>query len=260
MSMPSLSRLALAGLACVLMTACAGPQHPDPRDPLEGFNRGVYKFNDTLDHLVFKPVAIAYDTVVPDPVEACVHNIFSNLGDVWGGFNLLLQDRGLDAINMWGRFMLNTTMGVGGCMDIATQTGDPKIDTDFGATLGVWGIGQGPYLVLPILGPSTVRDGTGTIADFWLGDPMIAIRNVGLRNSLYGLKFVDTRVGLLDVTDTIDRTALDPYSFTRDAYLQRRAAMMRGTKSDNDALPNYDDDNDTPAPKAAAPASATPAK
>ena len=252
MSTPTLPRLAAAALAIGLMAGCAAPQHPDSRDPLEGLNRGVYKFNDTLDHLIFRPVATVYTTVLPDPVQSCVHNVFSNLGDVWGGVNLMLQERGLDAINMWGRFMLNTTMGLGGCLDIASRTGDPKIPSDFGTTLGVWGIGQGPYLVLPILGPSTLRDGVGTAADFF-GDPLSLhdVRNVGLRNSLYGLKFVDTRSSLLGVSNTIDSTALDPYSFVRDAYLQHRAAMVRGRKGGDEALPNYNDDEDDTAPKAA---------
>lgn len=261
MSMSLTSRFAAAGLACALMAGCAAPSHPDPRDPWEGFNRGVYKFNDTVDHLVVRPVATLYSTVLPNPVQSCVHNIFSNLGDVWGGINLMLQERGLEAINMWGRFMLNTTMGLGGCLDIASRTGDPKIPSDFGTTLGVWGLGQGPYLVLPLLGPSTVRDGVGMTAD-WFGDPLAMhdIRNVGLRNSLYGLYFVDRRASLLDVTNTIDHTALDPYSFVRDAYLQRRAAMVRGNKANDEALPNYnDDEQDTPTPSAPSP-SAAPAK
>ncbi|HEX7748296.1 MAG TPA: VacJ family lipoprotein [Bordetella sp.] len=263
MSMPLTSRFAAAGLACALMAGCAAPSHPDSRDPWEGFNRGVYNFNDTVDHLMIRPVATLYSTVVPDPVQSCVHNIFSNLGDVWGGINLMLQERGLDAFNMWGRFMLNTTMGLGGCLDIASRTGDPKIPSDFGTTLGVWGLHQGPYLVLPLLGPSSVRDGVGITAD-WFGNPLALnnIHNVGLRNSLYGLTFVDKRASLLGATNTIDQTALDPYSFVRDAYLQRRAAMVRGNKPNTDALPNYNDEDETAPPAAPSPsaAPAAPAK
>lgn len=252
MSMSTLSRFAAAGLACAVTAGCAAPQHPDPRDPWEGFNRGVYSFNDTLDRFLIKPVAVAYDTVVPDPVENCVHNMFSNLGDVWAGFNSMLQGRGVDAINTWGRFLLNSTMGLGGCIDIGSQTGANKIPNDLGTTLGVWGLGQGPYLVLPILGPSSVRDGVGTAGDFF-GNPLSlsnTVNNVGLRNSLYGLELIDTRADLLPVTETVQRTALDPYSFVRDAYLQRRAAMVRGEKVDADALPNYNDEEDKAAPSA----------
>ena len=164
---------------------------------------------------------------------------------------------------MWGRFMLNTTMGLGGCLDIASRTGDPKIPSDFGTTLGVWGLHQGPYLVLPLLGPSSVRDGVGITAD-WFGNPLALnnIHNVGLRNSLYGLTFVDKRASLLGATNTIDQTALDPYSFVRDAYLQRRAAMVRGNKPNTDALPNYNDEDETAPPAAPSPsaAPAAPAK
>ncbi|HEY0295128.1 MAG TPA: VacJ family lipoprotein [Bordetella sp.] len=227
MSMSTLPRFAAAALACALMAGCAAPQQPDPRDPWEGFNRGVYKFNDTVDHVLIKPVATVYDTVMPDPAQECVHNMFSNLGDVWGGINSLLQGNGVNAINSWGRFLLNTTMGLGGCIDVGSKTGARKIPNDFGTTLGVWGLGQGPYLVLPILGPSTIRDGAG-LATAWFANPLWIndVRNIGLRNSLYGLDFVDTRASLLDVTNTIDRTALDPYSFVRDAYLQRRRSLV----------------------------------
>jgi phospholipid-binding lipoprotein MlaA len=258
--MSTFPRLAATGLACALIAGCAAPKNPDPRDPLEGFNRGVYQLNDTVDHVLVKPVATLYDTVMPAPAETCIHNMFNNLGDVWGGFNSLLQGRGVDAFNTWGRFLLNSTMGLGGCLDIGTQTGAKEIPNDFGTTLGVWGIGQGPYLVLPILGPSTVRDGAGMAAEFF-GNPVAVhdIRNIGLRNSLYGLEFVDKRASLLNVTNTIDSTALDPYSFIRDAYLQRRAALLRSKKSEEEALPNYNDDEDDKAAPTAAPPAA-PAK
>jgi phospholipid-binding lipoprotein MlaA len=262
MNTSALTRAAAATLATALLAGCATPQHPDPRDPLEGFNRGVYQFNQVVAHLVIRPVAVAYDAVLPDPVQSCVHNIFSNLGDIWAGINSMLQGRGIDAINTWGRFLLNSTMGLGGCLDIGSQTGANKIPNDLGTTLGVWGFGQGPYIELPILGASTLRDSVGLVG-YWFGDPLSIqdISNVGLRNTLWGVNFVDTRASLLDVTDTIDRTALDPYSFVRDAYLQRRAAMVRGQKGGESALPNYNDEDDTAAPSKApeqAPAAPTP--
>ena len=199
--------------------------------------------------MVFKPVAQAYTYVTPQPVRSCVHNIFSNVGDLWSGANSMLQGRGHDFVNTLGRFLFNTTMGVGGCFDVASANGARKIPNDFGTTLGVWGIGQGPYLVLPFFGSSTIRDGVGLAGDFYgrkaTYTSISAIDNVPLRNSLWGLSVVDARASLLDATNTIDRVALDPYSFVRDAYLQRRAAMVLGQKvGDESALPNYEDDED----------------
>ncbi|RBL79617.1 VacJ family lipoprotein [Streptomyces cavourensis] len=255
MNKKALSRIATVAAAGALMAGCAAPQQPDPRDPWEGFNRGVYKFNDTVDRAVFKPVAQAYTYVTPQPVRSCVHNIFSNVGDLWSGTNSFLQGRGHDFVNTLGRFLFNTTMGVGGCFDVASANGARKIPNDFGTTLGVWGLGQGPYLVLPFFGSSSVRDGVGLIGD-WQGRQygymgVSAIDNVPLRNSLWGLEVVDTRASLLNATDTIDRVALDPYSFIRDAYLQRRAAMVKGQRVDDESsLPNYEDDEgDAPAAK-----------
>jgi len=246
------TRLAPALATAALLAGCAQtPANPDPRDPWEGFNRGVYQFNDKVDRAVLKPVAKAYTYVTPTPVRDCVHNIFSNVSDLWAATNSFLQGRGHDFVNTLGRFLLNTTMGVGGCFDIASANGARKIPNDFGTTLGVWGVGQGPYLVLPILGASTVRDGVGLIGD-WNGNQLATvgrIENIPLRNSLWGLEAVDYRASMLDVTDTVDRVALDPYSFVRDAYLQRRAAMVLGRKAgDTDNLPNYEDEDDSAPP------------
>ncbi|SAI18652.1 lipoprotein [Bordetella ansorpii] len=255
-------RFAAAALATAMLAGCAAPQNPSPSDPWEGFNRGVYKFNDTVDRGLFKPVAQAYDYVMPNPVQSCVHNIFSNLGDVWGAANSMLQGRGHDAVNTFGRFLFNSTMGLGGCIDVATMNGANKIPNDFGTTLGVWGLGQGPYVVLPLLGPSTVRDSVGRVGD-WAGN-VVSVReidNVRLRNSLWGLEVIDTRASLLGATDTVDRVALDPYSFVRDAYLQRRAAMVRGAKPGSDAnLPDYSIDEEADAPAAAPAPAPAPAK
>jgi len=266
--MPTYARLASVLAACALTAGCATPGNPDPRDPWEGFNRGVYKFNDTVDRALLKPVAQAYTYVTPQPVRSCIHNMFSNVGDLWGATNSFLQGRGHDFVNTLGRFLFNTTMGIGGCFDVASANGARKIPNDFGTTLGVWGFGQGPYLVLPILGASTVRDGVGLIGD-WQGGMITysnpgAIENTRWRNSLWGLDIVDTRASLLDTTDMVDRVALDPYSFVRDAYLQRRAAMVRGTATgegnlpdysdDGGDLPDYSDDGDDKAAPASAPA------
>lgn len=241
-------RFAALATVCGVLAGCAAPKSPDPRDPWESFNRGVYTFNDNFDRALLKPISSAYAFATPEPVRDCIHNIFSNANDVWAAANSFLQGRGHDAINTMGRFMFNTTMGIGGCFDVASANGAAKIPNDFGITLGVWGLGQGPYLVLPIWGSSSVRDGVGVIGDFY-GNPLAIshIGNVPLRNSLWGLRVVETRAHLLDATDTIDRIALDPYSFIRDAYLQRRAAMVLGSMASDEAnLPNYDDEQEEP--------------
>lgn len=252
MKIPSIARALPALTLAAGLAGCAAPQgQPDPRDPWEGFNRSVYKFNDTVDRAFLRPVAELYTFATPAPARTCINNIFSNLGDLWSAANSFLQGRGHDFVNTIGRFLFNTTMGVGGCFDVASANGARRIRNDFGVTLGVWGVGPGPYLVLPILGSSTVRDGAALAVDF-TGDPAAFshVDNVRLRNSLWGLEFVDTRASLLDVSKTVDRTALDPYSFVRDAYLQRREAQIRGSKG-QDELPNYEDDD---APEAQSPA------
>jgi phospholipid-binding lipoprotein MlaA len=246
MNKNTLTRMLTLAAAGIGLAGCA-VQNPDPRDPWEGFNRGVYTFNDKVDRAVLRPIAVGYTTVTPQPVQSCIHNIFNNVGDIWGAANSMLQGRGHDFVNTLGRFLFNTTLGVGGCFDVATANGAKRIPNDFGTTLGVWGFGQGPYLVLPLWGSSTVRDGVGLVGDFtgnqWTS--VGAIENVPLRNSLYGLEIVDRRASLLDASDTVDRVALDPYSFVRDAYLQRREAMVLGKHAgDADHLPVYDDGDD----------------
>jgi phospholipid-binding lipoprotein MlaA len=208
----------------------------------------VYQFNDTVDKAVFRPVTQAYTFFVPAMLRSCVHNIFTNLDDIWAGTNSFLQGRGHDFANTLGRFLFNTTMGLGGCFDVASANGARKIPNDFGVTLGVYGIGQGPYLVLPLWGASTVRDGVALVGDVY-GNQIATVgrlKSVALRNSLWGLRAVDLRASLLDASITVDRVALDPYSFVRDAYLQRREAMVlrrRGTGARY--LPNYDDEDGT---------------
>ncbi len=251
-------RAACLGAAGLTLAGCATVKDPDPRDPWEGFNRGVYSFNDVVDRNVLRPISVGYTYVTPQPVRTCIHNMFNNVADVWAAANSMLQGRGLDAINTVGRFLFNTTLGVAGCIDVATANGQPRIPNDFGTTLGVWGFSQGPYLVLPLWGPSTVRDGVGLATDF-VGNTYTsvgAIDNVRVRNSLYGLQIVDRRASVLDATDLVDRVALDPYSFVRDAYLQRRNAMVLGNRASAN-LPNYEDDDDASGAKAPAQSPAT---
>lgn len=239
----------LAIAATGLLVGCAGTTvPPNPEDPWEGMNRGTYAFNDAIDRAVFRPVAELYAFVTPRPVRTCIRNVYLNIGEIWSMINSNLQQRHVDAINTTGRFLLNTTMGFGGCIDVASTRGQPRIQNDFGVTLGVWGVPQGPYLVLPFLGASTVRDGVGTGVDF-VGnqlDTIGLIPNVRLRNSLWGLEVVVRREALLTVSKTVDSTALDPYSFVRDAYLQQRQALVSG-QEDAQELPDYEDYGDVEA-------------
>lgn len=242
MAISRIRGLVLAASVLVL-TGCASTQGPEnPADPWEPMNRGTYAFNDAVDTVVFTPVAEVYAFIVPRPVRTCIRNMYLNIGEIWSMINSNLQQRHIDAINTTGRFLLNTTMGLAGCIDVASMQGQPRIENDFGITLGVWGVPQGPYLVLPFLGSSSVRDGVGTGVDFFGNqfDTIGQIPNVRIRNSLWGLEVVVRREALLTVTETVNRTALDPYSFIRDAYLQRRAAMVSGSP-DAQALPDYED-------------------
>jgi phospholipid-binding lipoprotein MlaA len=245
----TLARAALFMATGAFLGGCATVQNPNPKDPWESYNRGMYKVNDAVDRAVIKPVAQGYQKILPTPVTTCIHNIFSNVGDVWSAANSFLQGRGHDFVNTVGRVLFNTTMGLGGCIDVATMNGAPKISNDFGTTLGVWGLPTGPYVVLPLIGPSTVRDTAGLVGDYGgnITMGMGLIDDDTVRWSLYGLYFIDKRASLLQATDTVDRIALDPYSFVRDAYLQRREAMVLGRKADSEAnLPNYGQDPGAP--------------
>ena len=254
MNTRSFFKAPLIGLLFVLVGCATQPvTNPIAADPWESSNRAVFQFNDTVDTAIFKPVAQAYAFVTPQPVRTCIHNIFSNIGDIWAGVNSSLQGRHIDAINTFGRVMLNTTLGLGGCLDLASTTGATRIPNDFGVTLGVWGISSGPYIVLPLIGASTVRDGTGLIADAYVNQVGWGhmISDISVRNSLYGLEVVQRREALLDVTDTVDRTALDRYSFIRDAYLKRRTVQVNGPLAEAENLPDYQDDEAAPADRKA---------
>ncbi len=218
----------------------------NPDDPLEGFNRTVFTINDNVDRALFKPITLAYTDLTPKPVRTCIGNIFGNLRDVWSAANSFLQAQGHDFFNTLGRVLFNTTMGLGGCIDVASMNGATRIPNDLGITLGVWGLNSGPYLVLPGLGPSSFRDGVGTVGGFAIGmsptTPLFAIDNIPLRNTAVALYAVDTRAGLLEADRTVDDIALDRYSFVRDAYLQRRQSQVNRRRG-NDDLPDYSDDD-----------------
>lgn len=214
-------------LCCLLVTGCASTPsgRTDPRDPFERVNRAVFRFNDAVDRTVARPVARAYRRVTPDPVETGVSNFMDNITYPIVIVNDLLQGKFAAAARDTGRFLLNTTLGVAGVFDPATAVGLEENDEDFGQTLGVWGVPPGPYLMLPLLGPSTVRDGIGRIADEY-SDPRNYIERDAVRYSILALRVVDTRARLLDADAALDR-AFDRYAFVRNAYLQRREYLVR---------------------------------
>lgn len=213
--------LLLAGAS--LLGGCA--TNGDRRDPLEPMNRGIYKFNDTLDKAVVKPVAQGYKAVLPQPVRTGVANFFSNLDDVVVVANDLLQFKLERSVNDFLRFLTNSTIGLGGLLDVATPMGLEKHNEDFGQTLGYWGIPDGPYLVLPLLGPSSFRDTAGRAAD-WQIDLVTNYHDVPVRSSATAVNITDARSRRLDATEILDEAAIDPYEFMRDAYLQRRRSLV----------------------------------
>jgi phospholipid-binding lipoprotein MlaA len=247
--------LALAAFA-LLLAGCAN-FGKNPRDPLEPMNRGVTKFNEGVDAVLLKPAATAYRQGVPPLVRTGVSNFFGNLGDLWSSVNSLLQFKVQNAAENWMRFNVNTFFGLGGILDIASELNIERHKEDFGQTLGRWGVPAGPYIVLPLLGPSTLRD-TAALSIDRMGDPVHYVDPTSSRDSLYVLRGIDARANLLRVGSVIDEAALDKYSFTRDAYLQkRRADITENKESDNDgAEPKSDaaDGQIPPTPPAAAPA------
>jgi phospholipid-binding lipoprotein MlaA len=205
-----------------LMTGCA---HQNARDPLEPLNRGIYAVNDAIDRAVMKPVATGYRAVLPGFVQTGVSNFFSNLDDITVIVNGILQLKIPQAASDTGRFLINSTIGLLGFFDVATQLGLEKHNEDFGQTLGYWGIGSGPYLVLPLLGPSSFRDGIGRLVD-WKTDVLSWEDHIRTRNQLIALRAVSDRANLLDSEKVLDTAALDRYTFLRDAYLQRRRSLV----------------------------------
>jgi phospholipid-binding lipoprotein MlaA len=197
----------------------------DPRDPLEGLNRGVYGFNDKLDTWVMRPVATGYTKVVPGELRDRVRNFFANIADPMIGVHNILQGKFEDGFFDWVRFGFNTTIGLFGLHDVATDMGYEKHNEDFGQTFGRWGSPPGPYLVLPFLGSSNIRDGVGLGLDYYF-DPMTGVRDKDLSYGLWALRVVQVRADLLDASRILDEAALDKYTFQRDAYLQRRRSLI----------------------------------
>jgi phospholipid-binding lipoprotein MlaA len=242
---------ALALLVAGVATGCATGPDRKPGDPLEPVNRQIFKFNDAIDRAVAQPVARGYQKVTPQPIRQAISNFFSNLGDLGNAANNLLQLKITDATEDIMRFAMNTTFGVGGLVDFATPAGLPKHHEDFGLTLGRWGVPSGPYLVLPLFGPSSIRDSTGYVVDFRFN--LIHYMEPAVRNPMYIAQFISARSDLLGASDLLQAAALDKYSFVRDAYTQQRASMLRSSNPSTAPLPNYGDP-DAPGGAGAAPA------
>jgi phospholipid-binding lipoprotein MlaA len=219
-------------LLFVLLGACATPmaERSDPRDPFENFNRKVFVVNQVFDQVLVKPVSRGYSNYVPDFIQTTVGNFFGNLADVWTAVNNFLQAKPREGMQDTGRVLVNTVFGVAGLADVATKLGFPKHQEDFGQTLGVWGVKPGPYVMLPVFGPSTMRDSVAKPLDLY-ADPVNLATNADVEYSLRAMRLVDDRARLLPTTDMIEKVALDPYQFVRDAHFQQREAKVTDAES-----------------------------
>lgn len=218
-----IGQVGVVACAAVFLAGCA--TSGNPKDPMEGFNRAMYSVHDGIDTVLLKPAATGYDAVLPDPVQTGVTNFFSNIGDLMISVNNLLQGKVNDAISDFGRVAVNTTVGVLGLIDIASDVGIPKHDEDFGQTFGRWGADSGAYVFLPVFGPRTVRDTVGLGFDLW-ADPLGNIDHVPTRNTVRAVKAVNIRANLLPADKVIEEAAIDKYSYIRDAYLQNRRSLV----------------------------------
>ena len=216
--------LCAAALLAALLSACA--TGGSTRDPLEPLNRAIFGFNETFDQVLLKPVAEGYRAVLPEMVRTGVTNFFSNIEDVWIAANNLLQGKPENALQDVMRVAINTVIGLGGLIDVASDAGLEKHNEDFGQTLGRWGIGSGPYLVLPFLGSSTLRDGIGLLGVDNAVEPVWNLDHIPTRNTLYAGRAVNSRANALDAVRVIEDAALDKYRFVRDAHLQRRRSLI----------------------------------
>ena len=236
--------VAIAISSLALLSGCAST-NASKADPLEGLNRATYAFNDAVDKAVLEPVAKGYKTVTPDFLRAGVSNLFMNIGDVATGLNNLLQGKGGDAASDAGRFLINSTLGVVGLFDVATPMGLEKHNEDFGQTLGKWGVNSGPFLMLPLMGPSTLRDAVSRPVDSYAGYSRY-MDHIRTRHSVFALEIINLRANFLGASSTLDAAALDKYQFIRDAYLQRRLRSIYDGKAPQDKLDKLEDDLSPP--------------
>lgn len=233
-----LKRLVLLSMTCLFVGCASIPAgvEPSPRDPWEPFNRSVFEFNEGLDAYLLKPVVAAYRFILPEIVREGIYNFFSNYSDIYTALQNLLQGKPDYAFNDIMRVAVNTLFGFGGLLDVATPGGLEKHKEDWGQTFGVWGLPSGPYVVLPFFGPSSVRDTFGTAADLESDYLFKYIPDVGLRNSITGLRVVNARNTYYEAGDLLDGAAIDKYSFMRDAYLQRREYQINEGRNDEEPL------------------------
>ena len=213
----------MAACVALLLAGCA--TSGNPKDPIEGFNRAMYGVHDGIDTVLLKPVATGYDAVLPDTVQTGVTNFFANISDIMTSVNNLLQGKPKEAISDLGRVAVNSTIGILGIFDPASGMGLEKHDEDFGQTMGAWGVGEGAFVFLPIMGPRTVRDAAGIYMDIWF-DPVNYIDHVPTRNTIWAVRVVNLRANLLPADKVIEEAALDKYSYIRDAYLQNRRNLV----------------------------------
>ena len=236
-------------LITLLFSATIAIAEENPKDPYEGFNRGVYKFNDTIDGAILKPIAMGYNYVTPDVAKKGVNNFYNNITDFITAVNSFLQLNFEQGMTDAGRVIVNTTVGLLGFIDVSSTNVNnykERNKEDFGTTLARYGWRDSAYLVLPLFGPSTFRDGTGLVVDGMFIDPIGYIDNVRLRNALYVGKIVNTRAQLLDATNLMDDASIDPYAFQRDSWLQMREAQIAGKQEiDYDKYLDYLSDDDT---------------
>jgi phospholipid-binding lipoprotein MlaA len=234
--------------AIALLVGCASTHElpDDDADTLESYNRAMFAFNDAVDKAVFKPVAKVYRRVLPEPVTTSIGNFFSNLNDVVVLVNDLLQFKLHLAAMDSSRIVFNTTFGVAGLFDVASRMELPKHNEDFGQTLGVWGFGEGPYLVLPLLGPSTVRDTVGLVGNFFTNPITWATDSDAVAWGLWGLDLINRRSSLLRIERALADDQIEPYSFQRSAYLQLRRNLVY---DGNPPKPDFDFDAEPDRPK-----------
>jgi phospholipid-binding lipoprotein MlaA len=244
---PAASDAAAAPAPAPEMPGDNAPPAANPADPFEGFNRGIFSFNEGLDKAILKPVAETYRKVVPQPVRNGVSNVFGNVGDAWSAVNQMLQGKVQNSLEMGMRVAMNSVFGLGGLLDPASEAGLERRSEDFGQTLGVWGFNPGPYLVLPVFGPSSVRDGLALPVN-QVASPGNYISPTGAAVGVTVLGVVDTRAGLLNLTNLASDLALDKYSFYRDAYIARRLNQV------------YDGNPPEPAPEPAPPGASSETK
>jgi phospholipid-binding lipoprotein MlaA len=222
-------RLRAAAFLAAGLIANGGPAHAgdDPHDPYEGFNRAMFAFNEGLDKVAVKPLAQVYDAAMPLPARAGVGNFFDNVADLRNALNNTLQGKLADAGNDLGRLLINTTVGIFGLFDVASELGLERHEEDFGQTLAVWGAGDGGFIYWPLVGPKTVRDTFGLVGDIYTDPTWGTIdKSVATRNSMLGLRFVEVRASLLPTDKVVEEAALDKYAYVRDAYLQRRRNLI----------------------------------